>query len=177
MSYFSKFPKLVYDIKGNGNDALFTHILKRVKLHSAASSNTLLYDTYNVKEGETPEIIAHKLYGDTQLHWIILLINDITDRYHQWPMTVPQFEQFVADKYSNPNGLHHYEISQDSGESTTKINIGQDNTGHPTADSISNYQYEEAQQLLYSQIRLLKSEFLIQFVEEFEDLVNEDTEI
>ena len=33
MSYFSKFPKLVYDIKGNGNDALFTHILKRVKLH------------------------------------------------------------------------------------------------------------------------------------------------
>ena len=115
MSYFSKFPKLVYDIKGNGNDALFTHILKRVKLHSAASANSKVFDYYQVVEGEKPEDIAHKYYGDANYHWVILLVNDITDRYHQWPMTVPQFEQFVADKYSNPNGLHHYEISQDSG--------------------------------------------------------------
>ena len=121
MAYFSKFPKLVYDIKGDGNDALFTHILKRVKLHSAASANTKVFDYYQVVEGEKPEDIAHKYYGNANLHWVILLVNDIVDRFHQWPMTVPQFEQFVADKYDNPNGIHHYEISQDSGESTTKI--------------------------------------------------------
>ena len=32
--YFSKFPKLNYDIKGDGNLSQFTHILKRVKLDS-----------------------------------------------------------------------------------------------------------------------------------------------
>ena len=177
MYFDQNFPTIEYDSVGNGEFKDVKNLLRRVALNTKVKTNALLYDTYDIKEGETPEMIADKLYDDSELHWVIMLVNDITDRYHQWPMTVPQFEQFVADKYSNPNGLHHYEISQDSGESTTKINIGQDNTGHPTADSISNYQYEEAQQLLYSQIRLLKSEFLIQFVEEFEDLVNEDTEI
>ena len=95
MSYFSKFPKLVYDIKGNGNDALFTHILKRVKLHSAASANSKVFDYYQVVEGEKPEDIAHKYYGDANYHWVILLVNDITDRYHDWPMSEAQFLQFV----------------------------------------------------------------------------------
>ena len=88
-------------------------------------------------------------------------------------MTVPQFEKFVADKYTNPDGLHHYEITQTSGNTTQTINIGTDNTGHPTASNISNKQYEEAQQLIYSQIRLLKTDFLEKFVEEFEELVTE----
>ena len=33
---------------------------------------------------ETPEIIADKLYQDPELHWIVMLVNNVTDRYHQW---------------------------------------------------------------------------------------------
>ena len=55
-------------------------------LRSKVKTNTL-YDTYDVKNGETPESIAFKLYGDSELHWIIMLVNDITDRYHQWSMS------------------------------------------------------------------------------------------
>ena len=61
----------------------------------------LFYDTYDVKEGETPEMLADKLYGDSNLHWIIMYVNSITDRYHQWPLSTPQFLAFVNDKYSN----------------------------------------------------------------------------
>ena len=177
MSYFSKFPKLNYDIKGDNKLELFTHILKRVKLHTVATTNTQLFDYYQVNQGEKPEDIAFKYYGDATLHWVILLVNDIVDRFHQWPMTVPQFEKFVADKYTNPDALHHYEIPQVSGDTTQTINIGTDNTGHPTASNISNRQYEETQQLIYSQIRLLKTDFLSQFIKEFEELVTEGTEI
>ena len=106
MSYFSKFPKLNYDIKGDNKLELFTHILKRVKLHTVAKTNTQLFDYYQVNQGEKPEDIAFKYYGDATLHWVILLVNDIVDRFHQWPMTVPQFEKFVADKYTNPDALH-----------------------------------------------------------------------
>ena len=173
MSYFSKFPKLVYDIKGNGNDALFTHILKRVKLHSAASANSKVFDYYQVVEGEKPEDIAHKYYGDANYHWVILLVNDITDRYHQWPMTVPQFEQFVADKYSNPNGLHHYEISQTSGDTSIKIDVGTSNSNYPTATAITNFEYEQEQQDSKRKIRLLDPIYIDPFVEEFKSLMNE----
>ena len=43
-----------------------------------------------------------------------------------------QFLQFVNDKYDNVDGTHHYEISQSSGDTSKKINIGTDNTDYPT---------------------------------------------
>ena len=85
--------------KGDLNFKDVTNLLRRVGMRAKLKSNTLLYDTYDVKEGETPEMIAHKLYGDPELHWVILLINDITDRYHQWPMTGGQFLDYLNDKY------------------------------------------------------------------------------
>ena len=186
MSYFSKFPKLVYDIKGNGNDALFTHILKRVKLHSAASANSKVFDYYQVVEGEKPEDIAHKYYGDANYHWVILLVNDITDRYHQWPMNYSQFLQYINDKYvnddgtSNVDGVHHYEISQSSGDTTTTIEVYNNSalyTGdtdfYASATTITNREYEENLQNQYRQIRLLDPAFVGPFVEEYEKLMKE----
>ena len=43
-----------------------------------------------------------------------MLVNDITDRYHQWPMRYSQFLQYVNDKYDDVNAVHHYEITQTS---------------------------------------------------------------
>ncbi len=173
MSYFSKFPKLVYDIKGNGNDALFTHILKRVKLHSAASANSKVFDYYQVVEGEKPEDIAHKYYGDANYHWVILLVNDITDRYHEWPMSEAQFSQYLKDKYSNPDAVHHYEISQESGDTDIKINIGTSNADYPTATLITNYEHEQKLQDDRRKIRLLDPSFINQFVTEYKSLMSE----
>ena len=76
--YFDAFPVIPYDAKGDLNFKDVTNLLRRVGMRAKLKSNTLLYDTYDVKEGETPEMIAHKLYGDPELHWVILLINNIT---------------------------------------------------------------------------------------------------
>ena len=89
--YFKNFPTIIYDAVGNGEFKDVKNLLRRVAIRAKVKSNTLLYDTYDVKEGETPESIADKLYDDPELHWIVLLVNDITDRYHQWPMSTPQF--------------------------------------------------------------------------------------
>ena len=105
--YFQNFPLIPYDSVGNGQYKLVTNLLKRVALRAKVRTNTLLFDTYNVLEGQTPEMIADKLYGDPNLHWIVMYVNNITDRYHQWPLTTPQFLAFINDKYSNPDGLHH----------------------------------------------------------------------
>lgn len=89
--YFENFPVIPYDSVGDGEFKIVTNLLKRVAVRSKVKTNIAYYDTYDVKEGETPEIIADKLYDDPELHWIILLLNDITDRYHQWPKNTNQF--------------------------------------------------------------------------------------
>ena len=171
--YFANFPIIPYDSVGNGNYKLVTNLLRRVAVRSKVKSNVLFYDTYDVKRGETPEMLADKLYDDPELHWIILLVNDITDRYHEWPLTEAQFLQFVNDKYSNPDATHHYEISQSSGVTTKKIDIGTDNTDYPTATVITNFEYEREEQDKKRKIRLLDPSYIDQFVTEFKSLMSE----
>ena len=176
--YFSQFPVIYYDAVGNGDEKIVTHLLKRVALHSKASETIALFDTYDVRNGETPEMIAHKYYDDAEYHWVVLLINNITDRYHQWPMNTRQFLSHLAERYDNVNAVHHYEINQVSGDITKKIDIGLtniDTDGNTIADAtlVTNREYEEAKQDEIRKIRLLDPEYLEQFVEEFERLVSE----
>ena len=173
--YFDAFPVIPYDSKGDLNYKDVTNLLRRVGMRAKLKSNTLLYDTYNVKEGETPEIIAHKLYGDTQLHWIILLINDITDRYHQWPMSGGQFLDYLNDKYSNPDAIHHYETTQTSGDTKVKIEVFNefDDDAYTGLTPITNREYEEQQQDQRRKIRLLDPSFVEQFIDEYQKLIGE----
>tara|TARA_A100001011_G_scaffold391067_1_gene475762 strand:- start:1636 stop:2163 length:528 start_codon:yes stop_codon:yes gene_type:complete len=171
--YFSEFPVILYDSKE------VTNLLRRVAIRSKVKTNVMFFDTYDVKEGETPEIIADKLYDDPQLHWIVLMVNNIVDRYHGWPMSGNQFLDYVNEKYldsegdPNPSGVHHYEIEQSSGDTTVKINIGTDNTDYSSATPITNYEYEEEEQNKKRQIRLLDPKFVNDFVDEFKELMQE----
>ncbi len=171
--YFANFPLIPYDSVGDGNFQVVTNLLKRVAVRSKVKTNVMLYDTYDVKEGETPEYIADKLYDDPKLHWVILLVNDITDRYHQWPMTNNQFLTYMNNKYTDQTATHHYEISQVSGDTTIKIDIGTDNTDHPAATAYTNYEYEEALQDDLRKIKLLDPAYVGAFVAEYKSLMAE----
>ena len=171
--YFANFPIIPYDSVGNNEFKLVTNLLKRVAIRSKVKSNVLFFDTYDVKEGETPEMIADKMYNDPELHWVVLMMNNVTDRYHQWPKNSNQFIAYINDKYSNIDATHHYEISQSSGDTTVKIDIGTDNTDYPTASIVTNFEYEESLQDKLRSIRLLDPAYLEDFVEEFEKLMQE----
>ena len=173
--YFGSFPVIPYDSKGDLKFKDVTNLLRRVGIRTKLKSNALLYDTYNVKEGETPEMIAHKLYGDSELHFVIMLVNDITDRYHQWPMSLSQFQEFINDKYDDPDGIHHYESTQTSGDTKVKIEVFNevDSDAYTGLTPITNREYEENEQDKKRQIRLLDPSYIEQFVDEFEKLIKE----
>ena len=171
--YFSQFPTIPYDSKGTGEFKDVKNILRRVGIRSKVKTNTMLYDTYDVKNGETPESIAFKLYDDAELHWVIMLINNITDRFHDWPLSEEHFLNFVNEKYSNPDSIHHYEIEQESGDTSIKINIGTSNADYPTATAITNYEYEQEEQDNKRKIRLLDPSFIDDFIDEFKILMKE----
>jgi len=176
--YFSFFPQGTYDIKGNGIDTLVTDLMVRVKIRSKVMNEASLYDLYDVPEGETPEMTALKHFGSTHYHWIILLTNDITDRYYGWPLTTFEFENYVNNKYTNPDGVHHYEITQKSGVTTGngpsdyshKIIV---NSTVPNAEVVTNRDYEQRIQDEKRQIRLLNAAYLPLLLEEFENLMSE----
>ena len=107
MSYFNKFPTTNYDVRGDGNVTTMTDITRRVRVSGAAKLATVEYDFYDVVDGQTPEFIADRYYGDVGLHWLVLITNDIIDVYNDWPMSVQRFENYVKGKYDDVNGIHH----------------------------------------------------------------------
>ena len=175
--YFSKFPMMVYDVKGNKNFKLLPDILKRVKIRSGLSASRFVFDKYNVKEGEKPEDVAFKYYGDAQYHWIIMMVNNITDRYYGWPMTQADFADFLIDKYGagSEDAVHHYELAQTSGptSSSDESHMLEVNSDTDNATTITNREYEEREQNKLRQIRVLDRRYVDQFVEEFERLIKE----
>jgi len=99
--YFKNFPKTIYSLenKVNGVDSV-TSIVSRFALEQSFKENTSVYEKYNIQESDTPEIIAAKLYGSSERHWMVLAMNDIVDPLSDWPLDYRTFIKFVTDKYS-----------------------------------------------------------------------------
>jgi len=116
--YFQQFPKLEYDINGDGNVKLATDIFRRIKVRSKVKDNLALLDKYDVETGEKPEDVAFKVYGSVDYWYVVCLMNNVVNRNHDWPKSFQAFEEYVNDKYAEPGGIHHYEKSQSSGKTT-----------------------------------------------------------
>ena len=69
--YFEQFPLIPYDSLGDGNPKDVTNLLRRVKVRSKIRDNAAVFDTYTVKEGETPEMIADRLYDNNYNGYIL----------------------------------------------------------------------------------------------------------
>ena len=167
--YFETFPKIQYTNTLGGETQRVTNILKRIGATDALKSNLTVFEKHIVRGTETPESIAFDVYGDAELHWVILLVNDIYD--HQWPMNVNQFQTYVDDKYDDVNAVHHYEISQSSGDTDVTINIGTDNTLYPSATAVTNFEYEEKEQDKRREINILGPGFIENFVSQYKSLL------
>tara|TARA_A100001011_G_scaffold399835_1_gene510463 strand:- start:4140 stop:4679 length:540 start_codon:yes stop_codon:yes gene_type:complete len=179
MQYFNEFPVINYNISGqSGNLKQVTDIWRRVKVRSKIANNLALYDSVEVPEGDSPETIAYKAYGSTDYFWVVCLLNNVVNRFHDWPLDEYNFQQFVKDKYDNPEAIHHYEKTQSSGKQkgegpadfTHKIQVNSDEAG---AESVSNLQYEARLQDEKRQIKLLSPNYLNAFVDEFRLLIRQ----
>jgi hypothetical protein len=176
MAYFDLFPKLLYTLDKK-NDKLTTDLFRRLKIRSSILSEASLYDVYDVQEGDTPESIAFKHFGDTELHWVILILNNITDRFYDWPLTSYEFNEYLNNKYENIYDIHHYEIDQLSGPTmglgpsdySTKIQV---NSDYPGATVVTNYDYEQRIQDQKRQIKILNPAYLNLMLDEFQKLIS-----
>ena len=173
--YFERFPKGQYIIPGTKNYKLVCDLWRRIKIRDKIKDEASLYSEYFVEDGERPELIAERHFGSPDLHWIILITNDIMDRYYDWPLTFQAFEEFVNDKYDNAVGIHHYERVQTSGpqDSIDESHLIECNSTDVGAVSVSNRQYEQREQDRISRIKLLNPQFVPMIIEEFERLMNE----
>jgi hypothetical protein len=107
--YFQNFPYTYYSLDNTKTVQIVTDITNRAVISDEVKNNLGLYDEYDIKDGETPELVADRFYNNPELHWIILQYNEIIDPRFDWPLDTNNLTRYVSGKYDNPNGIHHYE--------------------------------------------------------------------
>jgi len=177
MPYFNQFPVINYNLTGiNTNTKEVTDIWRRVKVRSKIANNVALFDKFDVPEGDSPETVAYKVYGDAEYFWVVCLMNNVVNRFYDWPLDEYNFQQYVKDKYDNPDGIHHYEKIQLSGKQNGDgpadySHLIEVSNGTNGGQSVSNVEYERRLQDKKRQIKLLQPNYLNNFIDEFRRLI------
>ena len=167
MAYFKYFPRIVYDVRGTKNDVniqVITNILTRVR-KKLEIINAAFFEQYFVRDGDTPESLAHQFYNDSTLHWIIMYGNYMTNPYYDWPLTYRDLQKFVNKKYGvdNVNATHHYEDAD-------KYEVDSTASG---ATAITNFLHEEALNDAKRSINIIRPEYTYQIISEFKKIIVE----
>ena len=142
--YFSKFPKKLYTFDfANETAKVATDILSRVRFNSSIVTNASVFYKYQLQDGDTPEIVAFKEYGDSTLHWVICMINDLKDPLFDFPLTNIALENKILKQYEFANislaysTIHHYELEVED----TLVEVGGATTVTKNTSIVTLQQY------------------------------------
>jgi hypothetical protein len=101
MSYFSKFPKLVYDFNRDGVVNSVVDLFRQVRPIQNHVDNFSAYKFYSIKNGERPDIVSQRLYGSQNFYWTFFLINDfLHDGLSSWPMSQEILVEYINNEYN-----------------------------------------------------------------------------
>tara|TARA_B100000427_G_scaffold102739_2_gene84905 strand:- start:3837 stop:4718 length:882 start_codon:yes stop_codon:yes gene_type:complete len=189
MAYFRYLPK-VYVRNRTIKDGvhpyeLCRNIFRRIKIKDDLQGPLLGFLQYEIEEGERPDQVARKFYGDSGLDWIVLIINNIINVNQDWPMTRADLYAYVEQEFGNVDLISHYESNDIFATDGTKVfsegivvnenfqYIRPDGTVVPKAECRHGVTYFE---VYYNKneekrnIYLLREDYVTDFINEFKKL-------
>ena len=180
MAYFRELPDLYYqsplsDRTSSKEYVRIKNLFRRVKLRDDLQNVFTLFNKYSIRQGERPDTIAEKLYGSSDLDWVVMMTAGIVNLHDQWPLSDYDLYRYVENKYGNDlTSIRFYETTEVKDTSGKLIlpkgkvvdsNFTIPNPNDTTLDlnpvtGITNYEYEtrlnDAKRLVY----ILKPEYL-----------------
>lgn len=151
-----------YTINGKTEYKLVKDISQNVRVRKEILESVTLYDEYDIRDGETPEIIAEKVYGLPEYHWVVMLCNERYNYVDDFPLAQYELEKHITNKYgTNVYGIHHYVNS--AGYIVDSSVSG--------AVSVSNYQYETDLNESKRRIKLISPALLNTILKNFKDII------
>jgi hypothetical protein len=117
MPYFNELPNIKYGAgalgsSSNGDVVLVKNLFRRAKLRDDMVNAATAFQYYQIQDNERPDQIAKKAYDDSNLDWVVLITNNITNINEQWPLDNESFYKYLLDKYGSDEeiqAIHHTE--------------------------------------------------------------------
>ena len=102
MNYFKYFPKVPYKFTANGSSwsLQLTNITAHVIIMEKVKQLVTSFHSYVIQDGDRPDTVATKVYGDPNYTWVVLIINNLLTLY-DWPLTEAEFNRYIVTKYGS----------------------------------------------------------------------------
>lgn len=183
--YFDYFPKTEYDIDGSGETQTIVNITRRFKIRDVLKSKAALFDTYYVRNGERPDVLSSRLYGRSDLDWLLFACNDVLDPFFDWPLSHWDLQDHIKKRYGSLSAarntvLYYHKIIQAEGMMADGTRIPEKvmyidaDTYAETALSerrlITALDWETEQNELRKTIKILDKRYLSQVLLELESI-------
>jgi hypothetical protein len=98
---FKDYPSIDYIIKNKSITLI--DIFKNIAFIN--TENNFAFVDYYIQDGESPEHVAAKFYSDTELSWLVLLVNNIADIQKEW---YSDSETFLRNLNRDYGGTAYY---------------------------------------------------------------------
>tara|TARA_X000001316_G_scaffold12175_1_gene6029 strand:+ start:1484 stop:2134 length:651 start_codon:yes stop_codon:yes gene_type:complete len=109
MKYFTSFDNINYTFP-DGKQRIFNNLSTRIDILDRVLRDNVAFETYSIKDGETPETVAYDAYGDVSFHWVILTVNKIFSLYNDWPKTQAALNDYLITKYKKQTTASDSEV-------------------------------------------------------------------
>ena len=117
MAYFEELPNIAHTsllpVRNKIEDRIIVkNLFKKSKLRTDVDQAITAFNYYYIEDNQRPDVLAQELYGDSELDWVILTTNNITNVRDQWPLSHNDLHTYMLEKYeseSNIFGIHHSE--------------------------------------------------------------------
>jgi hypothetical protein len=162
--YFKNFPQFLYEfnVGGTNKTSIVKDITRNIRFRRDVLSNITVYDEYDIVDGETPEIIAEKIYGNAEYHWIIMLANDRYDYIEDFPLAEVELVKVITDKYpGTENDIHHYVDANGYVVDSTAAG----------AVSVSNGEYERTRNETKRRLKIISPTLINTVLKNYKDLL------
>lgn len=164
---FKDFPTLGY-ISDN-TVVTVRDIFRRVSIIEANLNNYNL-EYYTILDGEQPEDVAYKLYGDAKLYWTIMLANNIIDPYNDWYVSTEVLEAYTKQKYGEDFlNVHHHWILPERPE--VCVEYDRDKLASGEILPVTNLEHEVILNDARQEIQVVSKTDIRDFVKEFRNLI------
>ena len=98
---FNIFPKIQYQTSSYDTvKSVDINVSAKIKEYFAKYKLTSIRPYY-IDDGESPDMVSHKVYGTPKYGYLIMMTNNIHSLYDEWPKSSSAFKKYIIDKYGS----------------------------------------------------------------------------
>lgn len=138
--YFKKHPKIRYrfDADNPNVETVVVDIFRRVNFIERLKTQTAAFNKVRNEDAARPDVFAGKKLKDPELHWSLMMFNDVIDPRYDWVLSEYALEEYCNIKYPGSAFFVEFETERARNESSSSSSSSENQSSSSSEASVTS---------------------------------------